>query len=301
MNESNTISIIVIVYNGEETIGDCLESLMKLTYPSEKREVIVVDNASTDTTPSIIKQYPVQYIYEPRRGRAIARNTGVQAASGEYLAFIDADCIAESPWVNQIMGRFSNDDAIGAVAGAVLAEPVNPIERYIAYRKIVDQEKMLEPGRCCSPPFALTANLVLRKKVFETIGLFDQERLPITGEDADLCWRMQWAGFKLAYEPSAKVWHKHRSSIASLFKQVYGYGFSNVSLFAKHRVHFKRRAWIDLRYYAWLIKAILKIPYSQIVERDSFMRRLPYYDMVANFAIIYGKIRGSLYHKCLVL
>lgn len=301
MNKIEKISIVVIVYNGEKTIKDCLESLVRLSFPRDKREIIVVDNASTDNTPEIIKSFPVTYVYESHRNRAKARNTGIKSASGDIIAFIDADCVADPHWLEPLVAKFNEDEKIGGVAGAVLSEPQNLVERYIAFRRIVDQEKMLEKGRCCSPPFAITANLAIRRKVLDTIGLFDDKNLPITGEDADFCWRMQWAGFRLVYEPQAVVWHKHRSSIRNLFLQTYGYGFSNVSLFAKHHQKFNRRIWIDGRFYIWLLKALMKIPYAKLFVRDEFERDVPIFDFIANLGIILGKIHGSIYHKTLVL
>ncbi|MCD6384878.1 glycosyltransferase [Candidatus Sumerlaeota bacterium] len=301
MNKAKKISIIVIVYNAEKTIKECLESLVHLRFPGSKFEIIVVDNASTDSTPAIIRSFPVTYVYEARRNRASARNAGIRSASGDIIAFIDADCVAHPDWLERLVAKFDTDDKIGGVAGALLSEPQSLVEKYIAYRRIVDQEKMLDKGRCCSPPFALTANLAIRRKVLDTIGLFDDENLPITGEDADLCWRMQWAGFRLVYEPHAIVWHKHRSSIRQLFLQTYGYGFSNVSLFAKHHKKFHRRIWVDVRFYIWLFKSLLKIPYAQIFVRNEFERAVPVFDFIANLGIILGKIHGSIYHKRLVI
>ncbi len=301
MNNALKISIVVIVYNGEQTLHPCLESITAQRIDTMAQEVLVVDNGSTDSTPDIIRSFPVKYIYEARRNRACARNTGVRNATGDIIAFIDADCVAKQDWLSCLMAKFNEDAHTGAVAGALLSEPNSPVERYIDFRRIVDQEKMLESGRCCSPPFALTANLAIRKKVFDEVGLFDDEHLPVTGEDADFCWRMQWAGFTIGYAPDAIVWHKHRSSLSLLFTQTYGYGFSNVSLFAKHHERFNRRYWIDTRYYVWLMKAFFKLPYSLIVEKDEFKRRIPLYDFVANLGIITGKIRGSLYHRKLVL
>lgn len=295
------ISILIIAFNAEKTLPQCLQSLMELNFPHDRLEIVVVDNASTDKTPEIIKSYPVKYVYEPQRNRARARNTAIKASDGDVVAFIDADCIADKEWLHYLVPHFYGNELIGAVAGRLNSIPENLVERYIAYRGILDQKKMLAPGRCCSPPFAVTANLAIRRQVFEKIGLFDADNLPIAGEDADFCWRMQWAGFKLVYEPRAVVWHKHRSSLRQLFSQTAGYGFGNVSLFAKHRQTFQRRYWIDFRFYIWLIKAVLKLPFSFIFKTDEFERKLPLFDCVANCGIIYGKIKGSLHYKCLVL
>lgn len=295
------ISIIVIAHNAEQTLEQCLRSLVELNFANEQLEIIVVDNASTDNTAKVIKSFPVKYVFEQQRNRAKARNTGINTSSGEIIAFIDADCVADKDWLNYLLPHFAANDNLGAVAGRLNSLSENLVERYIEFRRIVNQEKMLAPNGVFPPPFALTANLALRRRVFEKIGGFDAANLPITGEDADFCWRMQWAGFQLRYEPRAVVWHKHRSSLGQLLKQTYGYGFSNVSLFAKHRQRFQRLFWIDLRFYIWLAKAMLKVPYAFAFKKDEFERKLPIFDFVANLGIISGKIRGSLHHKCLVL
>ena len=296
-----TVSIIVIVYNGERTLEDCLQSLMDIEFPRHRLEIIVVDNASTDSTPGIIKQFPVHYVLESRKGRAVARNTGARQARGSIIAFTDADCVVDRMWLTRLVEALENDEEAGATAGPLLSEPRNHVERYIEYRGIMDQEKMMAGGPPFSLPFAMTSNIAIRSQAFKSAGGFDGEKIPIAGEDADFCWRMLWKKYTLRYVPDALVWHRHRSDLKELFHQTMGYGFGNASLFAKHHARFNRKIWIDHRFYVWFIKALLKTPWSLLTEKDPFKRRIPWYDTVANLGIIIGKIHGSLYYKRLVL
>ena len=87
------VSVIVPVRNGERTVADCLTSLLELDYPTDSREILVVDNGSTDRTAEIVQRLPVTYLLEERVGRSHARNRGIEASSSELLAFIDADCV----------------------------------------------------------------------------------------------------------------------------------------------------------------------------------------------------------------
>lgn len=132
---SPKVSIIVPVYNGEKTLPLCLDSLMRLDYPKENLEIIVVDNGSVDETARIIKRYPVKYVYEPHKGRARARNKGVELAQGRFVAFLDADCVAHKDWLRNIL-KGCNDPSIGGYGGTICTyNPSTFWERYTESRK----------------------------------------------------------------------------------------------------------------------------------------------------------------------
>ena len=132
------ISVIIPVYNGERTIGACVESLLAQDYPKDKYEVIIVDNNSKDKTAGIIKEYSVQYLFEGRiQSSYAARNAAIKAAKGEILAFTDADCAADKEWLKNGIAEFI-DNKIGCVAGGIKGcEPVNYIEEYLIKREIL--------------------------------------------------------------------------------------------------------------------------------------------------------------------
>ena len=97
MTETNPfVSVIVPVYNDPEGIRDCLTALSEQSYPDDRYEVIVVDNGSTDSTRSVISEFPVTFRIEDEiQGSYAARNTGIANAHGDVFGFVDADCTPE--------------------------------------------------------------------------------------------------------------------------------------------------------------------------------------------------------------
>lgn len=207
------ISIIVPVYNGEATIRTCVEALLGLDYPRDRFEVIIVDNKSIDGTRRIVEGYAVTLLQEAAvQSSYAARNLGIAHASGDILAFTDADCVPERGWLRAIIAVIEPAD-VGGVAGAIEAfRADSAVERYQAQRAIradrAYKHKVL--------PFAQTANAAYKREVFEKIGLFDPTL--IYGGDLDFSWRMQsGAGLRLVYEALAFVWHRHRTTYKGLF------------------------------------------------------------------------------------
>lgn len=207
------ISIIVPVYNGEATIRTCVEALLGLDYPRDRFEVLIVDNKSLDGTRRIVEGYAVTLLQEAAvQSSYAARNLGIAHASGDILAFTDADCVPERGWLRAIVAAIEPSD-VGGVAGAIEAfRADSAVERYQARRAIradrAYKHKVL--------PFAQTANAAYKRAVFEKIGLFDPTL--IYGGDLDFSWRMQsTAGLRLVYEALAFVWHRHRTTYKGLF------------------------------------------------------------------------------------
>jgi glycosyltransferase involved in cell wall biosynthesis len=207
------ISIIVPVYNGEATIRTCVEALLGLDYPRDRFEVLVVDNKSIDGTRRIVEGYPVTLLQEAAvQSSYAARNLGIAHASGDVLAFTDADCVPERGWLRAIVAAIEPSD-VGGVAGAIEAfRADSAVEKYQARRAIradrAYKHKVL--------PFAQTANAAYKREVFEKIGLFDPTL--IYGGDLDFSWRMQsGASLRLVYEALAFVWHRHRTTYKGLF------------------------------------------------------------------------------------
>jgi glycosyltransferase involved in cell wall biosynthesis len=201
------------VYNGEATIRTCVEALLGLDYPSDRFEVIIVDNKSTDGTRRILDGYAVTVLQEAAvQSSYAARNLGVGQARGDVIAFTDADCVPERGWLRAIIAAIEPAD-VGGVAGAIEAfRADSPVERYQAQRAIradrAYKHKVL--------PFAQTANAAYKREVFEKIGLFDPTL--IYGGDLDFSWRMQSVGgLRLVYEALAFVWHRHRTTYKGLF------------------------------------------------------------------------------------
>jgi GT2 family glycosyltransferase len=227
------ISVVVASYNADRTLKACLESLGRLNYPDY--EVILVDDGSTDSTPQIALLYSVRCLrHEKNLGLSAARNTGIAAATGEIVAFTDADCRADEDWLYYLAGAFSTGEYSGAggpnllppedsaVAAAVMASPGGP-----AHVMLTDRQAEHIPG----------CNMAFYKWALVEVGLFD----PVfrrAGDDVDLCWRLQQAGYKIGFSPGGFVWHYRRSTMGEYVKQQHGYGEAEALLVRKHPEYF---------------------------------------------------------------
>jgi glycosyltransferase involved in cell wall biosynthesis len=231
MNEGTLpfVSVVVPARNAERTIDACLQSLVRVDYDPERREILVVENGSTDRTGEIIREYPVRCLYEPLRGPSAARNRGVETAQGEIVAFTDSDCVVTKGWLRELIRGFEAPD-VWAVAGEIVAYPPRtPAERYLAKYKGRWQEPALQATR----PFAVSSNVAFRRETFDRLGLFDT-RL-IKAQDKDFGWRFYAEGdLRLAYSPEALVLHRHRPTAWRLFTQHVGWGYGAALLHRKH-------------------------------------------------------------------
>jgi len=223
-------SVVIPVRNGSATIGPCIESLLRLTYPRGRFEILVVDNGSTDTTSEILQRYPVSMHLEPRPGSYVARNRGAALARGEILAFIDADCFAEPDWLSELVAAFDHSD-VGCAAGRILSAPARTaVQRYAARRQLMSQEQTL---RHLHRPYALAGNCAYRREVFQRLGGF-RESLR-SGGDADLSWRMQeQLGLQIEYRPGAVVRFSYRESLGAFMRQARGYAWGAMDLATLH-------------------------------------------------------------------
>ncbi len=116
------ISVIIPAYNEELYLGNALRALRKQTFPRKDFEIIVVDNASTDRTSDIARENGADTIvFEQHKGTNRARQTGLEASEGEIVAFLDADCIPESWWLERLYKKLrKNKHHRAAVAGSYM-------------------------------------------------------------------------------------------------------------------------------------------------------------------------------------
>jgi glycosyltransferase involved in cell wall biosynthesis len=243
------VSIVVPVLNGEITLEESLATLLRVDYPSDRREVIMVDNGSTDRTAEILRAAPVRYLFQPDRGTAKARNLGIEASQGEIVAFTDADCLVARGWLKALVAGFA-EQVVGGVAGEIFPfPPRTAAERHAARTRHLAPERYLRRPQL---PFAVTANLAFRSQVFDQVGLLDPEA-PRGGECTDFCTRfLRQTGQRIELAPEAVVFHRHRSSTPELFRQQWNYGRGHAFLYRKYATELpwtwrqRRQAWGDL-------------------------------------------------------
>lgn len=293
------VSIVVPVYQAQDTIEMCIESLLAQDYPKDKLEILLVDNNSTDDSANLIKKYPVKYLFEEKRGICFARNKGLNEAKGELTANIDSDCCADKNWISKLVTHFS-DKEIGGVGGHLAPfQTNNIIEKFTIYRNILSQEAMFCEKKN-SPSFFITANVMYRLDVLKKIGGLDNF-FSIAGSDADLSWRVVDAGYKLILEPGAIVYHKHRTDVKRLFKQLFYYGIGTAAIFKKYKKKFGKRFWLHFYAYRNMMRGFCLAPFYLLFKKDKFEKFIPLLDGICNLGFVLGKIYGSIKYKVLVL
>ncbi|MCI0535631.1 MAG: glycosyltransferase [Verrucomicrobiales bacterium] len=228
------VSVVVAAFNGARTLPACLDSLQRLKYPAY--EVILVDDGSTDATPEIAARYArLRYLrHEKNQGLSVARNTGIEAAKGEIVAFTDSDCRADEDWLYYLIGDLLSSRFAGIgghnllppedswIATTVMVSPGGP-----AHVMLTDRVAEHIPG----------CNMAFYKWALQEIGGFD----PIfrkAGDDVDACWRLQQRGYQLGFSPAGFVWHYRRSTVLEYLKQQNGYGESEALLVRRHPEYF---------------------------------------------------------------
>jgi GT2 family glycosyltransferase len=227
--EAPKISVVVCAYNAESTMRECLESLTKLSYPSY--EAVIVDDGSNDHTGAIADEYPqFKIIHQPNCGLSAARNVGMAAATGDIIAYLDSDAVADPDWLTYLAWKFKSTDHVGVggpnlpppeegwLANCVASAPGSPTH-------ILLDDEIAEHIPGC--------NMAFRKEALAAIEGFDTS-YTAAGDDVDICWRLQERGHTIGFSPAAIVWHHRRKSIKSYLKQQMGYGKAEAMLLQKH-------------------------------------------------------------------
>jgi len=240
------VSVVVCTRDRGAVLPDCLAHLQELTYPHI--EVIIVDNApSDDATRRIVDTLAAtdarfRYVCEPRPGLSCARNSGLAAARGTYVAYTDDDVSVDSQWIDGVVRGFQRDADVACVTGLVCSASImNDAEAYFDARtsswstrfqwEVYDLD-----GKIADDPlapysagvFGTGANFAFERDYLNTLGGFDEALGAGTctrgGEDLDMFVRILKSGRTIAYEPAAIVWHRHRDDPAALLEQMFGYG-----------------------------------------------------------------------------
>lgn len=238
-------SVIVCTFNRCQLLADCLASLVVQQIPTSEYEVLVVDNGSTDGTRRLVGEWAarvpnVMYVMEPVTGLARARNTGLRAAAGEVVAFLDDDAVASEGWLAAVLDAYERWPAVGAVAGPV--ELVWPKPRpgwllpsfytWFSRLDLGSEARLLGDSEI---PFG--TNMSLRRDAVPP-GAFAPElghrgRKLGYNDEVELFARLRGNGHAIAYEPAAVVRHRvlaSRLSPAWMIRRAYAQGRSDAVL-----------------------------------------------------------------------
>jgi glycosyltransferase involved in cell wall biosynthesis len=199
------ISVVIPTHNRKDALRRCLAAAMSQDYPDY--DVIVVDDGSTDGTGEMVqREFPqVRTLrQEPCRGPAAARNRGIEAASGEMVAFTDDDCVVPPEWLTTHASYYA-DPAVGAVGGVQMSTPPNFFDRFemAHYAHVYTEfQRITALGRIGG---LVTNNLSIRRQVVDQAGYFDEAFL--TGSDPEFTRRIAMAGYVLIHDPALRVEH----------------------------------------------------------------------------------------------
>jgi glycosyltransferase involved in cell wall biosynthesis len=206
-------TVVVPHLNQLQALETCLDSLDHQSVERRRFEVIVVDNGSTSSPDVIVDHHPgTRLLHELRPGPGLARNRGVEAALGEILCFIDADCRADRHWVERAIGAVSSAPPFTVLGGDVRIwrddnskfSALEAYESVFGYRFNMYIEKHGYSG---------TGNWVVRRADFEKTGPF----LGVdTAEDVEWGTRARRAGLTFRYESGMVVYHPARASLSEL-------------------------------------------------------------------------------------
>jgi len=262
-------SIIVCTYNRSDMLNVSIPAVLNQSASDCGFELLVVDNASTDTTRHVVfawqeKDARVRYIHEPIQGLSVARNRGMREASGKYIIYIDNDAEPMAGWLKAIDKGFSDPANPVAVSGPVYLRWPTKKPFWIS-QKCETLYTCLDHGPypfLFSKPehFIVGANMAFKKSILIELGGFNENLGRIgmnllSGEESELIERIRERGLGIYYSPEAAVFHhvtSNRLSLRWYFCRVFMDGYSQKCLIDKGQVNHSK-----LRLIAFEVKTLL--------------------------------------------
>ncbi|UCD95825.1 MAG: glycosyltransferase [Candidatus Bathyarchaeota archaeon] len=199
--------------NEEQYLEDCLISLKKQK-GCEDSEIIVVDGGSTDATVKIAEKYADKVVISPKRSPSIQRNLGAKMATGDVLAFLDADTVAAESWLKGILEAFQ-DQSVVCATGSLFS--LEKIKRPYLYDLTNTLQRILVK---INYPLFWGASCAFRANAFQRIKGFD-ERL-LTSEDHDISLRIRKIG-KVVFDEKIQAFTSHRKFLQNERKAFLSY------------------------------------------------------------------------------
>ncbi|WP_241692905.1 glycosyltransferase [Haloarcula limicola] len=234
------VSAVVVTYNSARTVAETLSSLTGQTYPDDRYEVIVVDGGSTDGTEKVAAEYGVRFRVAEGATIGACRNRGVEAASGEYVAFTDSDCAVPATWleshVERIEGYADREDVVG-VGGPNRPFPDDP-----PFAKLVGSLQGTVFGSGGSPQsHAIDGERLVRSvaacNVCYDADVFSEFRYDDginVGEDAEFHFRLSEAGYRFVFDPTIAVSHHLSADFGSFCRKSRSYGYAMARVQRRH-------------------------------------------------------------------
>ena len=236
------VSVLIPARNEENVIRRILQRMTELTYPRQKLEVIVIDDASTDRTGEIAEEFAEKYdsikvihrnVEKSGRGKSGVLNDGLRHAKGDIIYCFDADYYPQRDILEKLTAYFT-DPKVGAVQGrvTVLNEPNTLVTRLVTLERIggyrVDQQARNSLGLI--PQFGGTQG-GFRRQLIESLGGFNPKML---AEDTDMTFRVYLAGYKVRYANEAECYEEAVENWNSYWRQRYRWAKGHMQCAFKH-------------------------------------------------------------------
>ncbi len=217
------ISIAIVNLNGKDYLRDCLASIKGLDYPVSSLEIIVVDNGSTDGSAGYLKkEHPDVRVIEntANLGFAKANNQAAQAATGEYIAFLNNDTKVDKGWLIELLKPIHNDSEIICSGSKVLSFDGKKIDFAGAMINFEGKGFQIDYGVDREKdthhvvkflPFVNGGAMLIQRDIFLRAGGFDEDFFAYY-EDVDLGWRLWVLGYKVVFVPTSIVYHAHHGT-----------------------------------------------------------------------------------------
>jgi cellulose synthase/poly-beta-1,6-N-acetylglucosamine synthase-like glycosyltransferase len=240
IKELPKVSLIVPAYNEEKNIERLLRNILKLSYPREKLEVIVVDDGSKDKTFEKAKKFEkfgVKVVKKKHEGKAAALNFGLKLAKGEIIGCVDCDTILEKDALTKCI-KYFNDTKVASVTSRILQRRKRKmLERWqdIELKIIAFTRKLTEPlNIITATPGPLS---LYRKDVLIKVGGFDEKCVL---EDNEIAWRLLFYGYKIRMSYDVKVYTRMPSTLKGFWKQRTRWGIGGLQIIRKYFFTFLR-------------------------------------------------------------
>jgi len=234
------VSIIFPNYNGGMQPVDCISSIKKLNYPKDKIEIIVIDNHSTDGSLEQLKVKSSKLKVEGRRlkilgnkenvGFAKAINQGIKQSNGEYIFIGNDDIVFEKDSVKNLVAYALINPNVGILGGKIFSKnkPSKVIScGYMMNKWTGNIYPSSNPNVIREPDWIQGCAMLVRKSLFDQIGIFDENFSLIYFEDFDFCLRAKKAGYTIIYLPSAHFWHGQSKTMDKDLQRKYYQWYKN--------------------------------------------------------------------------
>ncbi len=221
-------SIIVPVYNRPDEVDELLQSLTQQTL--EDMEVIIVEDGSSQPCEDVVRRYAgklqLRYYTKENSGPGLTRNFGAEHSQGEFLIFLDSDCVLPQGFLQAVDDELKRKDSDAWGGPDRAHDSFTPVQKAISY----SMTSFLTTGGIRGGKkqmdrkfYPRSFNLGIRRSLYRQLGGFSSMRF---GEDIDLSIRIYESGASCRLFPEAWVWHKRRTDFRKFFKQVHNSGIA---------------------------------------------------------------------------